>query len=147
MNQFFKELFAYNHHCNQKLSEIFENDPDRVSVKSLKIFSHILNAHQIWNNRIDCKQKAFGVWKIHKVEDLKALDHANYEHTLRIIGHIDLNRLMHDAVNKGRFSEVNARTILFHIINHSTYHRGQIASEFRKEGLEPLATDYIFFKQ
>ncbi|QLH28398.1 MAG: hypothetical protein HWD63_02710 [Candidatus Parvibacillus calidus] len=38
------------------------------------------------------------------------------------------------------------KDIIFHIINHSTYHRGQIAMEFRQSGLEPLNTDYIFYK-
>jgi uncharacterized damage-inducible protein DinB len=33
--------------------------------------------------------------------------------------------------------------ILTHVVIHSTYHRGQIASDLRNAGLEPAYTDYI----
>jgi uncharacterized damage-inducible protein DinB len=39
------------------------------------------------------------------------------------------------------------KDILFHIINHSTNHRGQIAVDFRNNGLEPLVLDYVFYKR
>jgi uncharacterized damage-inducible protein DinB len=32
-----------------------------------------------------------------------------------------------------------------HLANHSTYHRGQIASMIRRLGAEPLPTDFAFF--
>ncbi|WP_209331385.1 DinB family protein [Lunatimonas salinarum] len=34
-----------------------------------------------------------------------------------------------------------------HIVNHSTYHRGQIATLFRESGLQPVVTDYIMLKR
>jgi len=52
MKDFFKELFEYSHHYNQGLIEIIQNNPDNISDKALKIFSHILNAHHVWNNRL-----------------------------------------------------------------------------------------------
>jgi uncharacterized damage-inducible protein DinB len=39
------------------------------------------------------------------------------------------------------------KSIIFHVINHSTYHRGQIASEFKQNGLDPMVTDYILYKR
>jgi len=38
-----------------------------------------------------------------------------------------------------------ANDILLHVFNHGTYHRAQIASEMRKNGIEPINTDYITF--
>ncbi|WP_185211767.1 DinB family protein [Sphingobacterium mizutaii] len=35
---------------------------------------------------------------------------------------------------------------MFHIINHSNYHRAQIATELRKQEIEPIQTDYIKYK-
>lgn len=52
MKDFFKELFEYSHHYNQKLIEIIQINPENISDKALKIFSHILNAHHVWNNRL-----------------------------------------------------------------------------------------------
>jgi uncharacterized damage-inducible protein DinB len=33
--------------------------------------------------------------------------------------------------------------ILMHVVNHSTYHRGQIAADMRASGMEPAYTDFI----
>ena len=35
--------------------------------------------------------------------------------------------------------------ILLHIVNHSTYHRAQVAKELRANGFEPINTDYITY--
>jgi uncharacterized damage-inducible protein DinB len=35
--------------------------------------------------------------------------------------------------------------LLVHIVNHSTYHRGQVATMFRQLGKKPAATDYLLF--
>jgi hypothetical protein len=35
MKLFFKELFEYNHHFNQKLGDIFNNNPDKTSEKAI----------------------------------------------------------------------------------------------------------------
>ena len=57
MKSFFKELLEYNHHFNQKLGDIFNEHPNKTSEKAIQLYSHILNAHQIWNNRIAPKQR------------------------------------------------------------------------------------------
>ncbi|MCF8317338.1 MAG: hypothetical protein K9I02_01215 [Haliscomenobacter sp.] len=85
MKQFFEELTEYSHHFNQKLIDVFIDNPDKISEKAEKLYNHILNAHQIWNNRIDPKQSVFGVWELHPVQDLKGIENANYEHTLQIL--------------------------------------------------------------
>lgn len=74
MKDLFKELFEYSHHFNQKLSDVFTNNPDKTSEKAVNLFNHILNAHQIWNNRIEPKQTTFGVWELHAIEHLKNID-------------------------------------------------------------------------
>ncbi len=35
--------------------------------------------------------------------------------------------------------------LLFHVVNHSTYHRGQLASMLRQLGVVPPSTDFIVF--
>lgn len=147
MKPFYKELFEYSHHFNQKLASIFDESPTKTSEKSVKLFNHVLNAHQIWNNRIEFKQTAFGVWELHNTQDLKNIDKTNYEQTLQILDKFDLNETVNYSNSKGQAFSNSIRDILFHIINHSTYHRGQIATEFKIQGLDPLVTDYIFFKR
>ncbi|GAA5039320.1 protein DinB [Marivirga lumbricoides] len=147
MKQFFKNLFQYSHQCNQKLADIFNAEPNKTSDKAVKLFNHVLNAHQIWNNRINSTEKLFGVWEIHELKDLKSIDQKNYEQSLQILDQFELDESLNYINSKSKAFSNSVQDILFHIINHSTYHRGQIASEFKQGGLEPLVTDYIFFKR
>jgi len=147
MVQFFKDLFQYNHHFNQRLATIFHDQQLRTSGKSVKLFNHVLNAHQVWISRIRKDQNIFGVWDIHPVADLKQIDHTNLINSIQILDESDLGHSINYTTSRGDAYSNSVKDILFHIINHSTYHRGQIAMEFRQQGIEPLVTDYIFFKR
>lgn len=147
MEQFFKALFEYNHHFNQRLSVVFTDNSDKTSEKAVQLFNHLLNAHQIWNSRIEAKPSALGVWELRSVRDLSNIDKTNYEQTLQILHTCNLNGAISYTTRNGQMFSNRVQDILFHIINHSTYHRGQIATEFKQHGLEPLVTDYIFYKR
>lgn len=147
MKDFFQELFEYGHHFNQLIAETILKHSDAVPDHVVKVFSHILNAHQIWNCRINNKPHAFGVWDIHPPREFGSIDKRNFEGSLVILQGLDLESTIHYTNTKGQAFTNTARDILFHIINHSTYHRGQIATEFRKNGIEPITTDYIFYKR
>lgn len=147
MKLFFKELFEYNHDANQKILEAIIAQPENVSEKSIKLFSHILNAHRIWNNRIDPLYPVFGVWAVHTIDTFKEIEQLNFEHSLLILGNFDINENVNYTNSAKKVFNNTKPDILFHIINHSTYHRGQIATEFRQSGIEPVPTDYIFFKR
>lgn len=145
MKQFFKDLFEYSHHFNQRLWEVFNEHPDQVPEKAVKLYSHILNAHQVWNSRIDPSHLPFGVWDIHSIQDCKEIDKVNYERSLEILDRFNLDEIIH--YTKGQTFRNSVREILFHVINHSTYHRAQIATEFRQGGIEPVMTDYVLYKR
>ncbi len=147
MKSFFKELFDYNQHCNQHLATVFTNCSAQTSEKAVKLFSHILNAHHIWTNRITTKPVLFSVWQIHPAHHFKTIGEENYQHSLHILEQLDLEQTITYTISTGQAFQNSIRDILFHIINHSTYHRAQIATEFKQNGLPPLATDYIFYKR
>lgn len=147
MIPFFKELFGYNHHFNQQLVTVFTDPATLTSEKSIKLFNHILNAHQVWNSRIVQDRKPFGVWEIHPSHELKEIDRVNYINSVKILDQADLDSAIKYTTSKGDAYTNSVKDILFHVINHSTYHRGQIATEFKQNGMEPLVTDYIFYKR
>ena len=147
MKEFFKELLEYGHHFNQKLADVFIENQGKTSEKSIKLFSHVLNAHQIWNNRIDPQQPTFEVWALQSIRDFKNIDKTNHDHSLRILDRFDLNDKINFTNTKGMTFNNCIRDVLFHVINHSTYHRGQLATDFRQNGIDPLLTDYILYKR
>ncbi len=147
MVEFFEELLDYSHQCNQNLIQIIMNNEHKVTDKALQLINHILNAHQIWNNRIQSESTPFGVWQIHDLQALSDIDQTNYNHSVRILRQYDFNDHIVYVNSRSESFKRTVRNILFHIVNHTTYHRGQIATEFRHTGIEPLVTDYIYFRK
>ena len=145
MTSEFKDLFAYNHDCNQRLISAIA-DPTLLSQKATDLLNHIINAHQIWNARITGSEP-FGVWQINEWEKLADFDRQNLQNTLAILSDRDLSDLMEYTTSKGDRFTNTIRDTLFHVINHSTYHRAQIATETKLSGMSPLSTDYIFYKR
>jgi uncharacterized damage-inducible protein DinB len=147
MKAFFNELFEYCHIMNQKLIDAYIANQDKVSDKAELLLCHLLNAHQTWNNRICQKEHDFGVWQLHNSEDLKNIDRENYLKTLEILEQYEIDQKVTYTNLKGQTFSNSIRDILFHVINHSTYHRGQIASEFKQCGIDPIVSDFIFYSR
>ena len=146
MKHFFKELFQYSTFFNRQLIDKIIQNQDQVSEKSLKVMSHMLNAHHVWNARLENKNSLFGIWQNHTIEELMEIELNNSEMSLAILEKYDLDEIVHYTNTTGIKFENSVRDILFHVINHSTYHRGQIATDFRQNGIEPILTEYIYYK-
>lgn len=145
MNTFLKNLFDYNHRCNQALIRTMLDYENILSAKSLSLFSHILNAQHIWNCKIENVIPFYSPWDVRRLVKMKQDDRTNYFDSLLIVDEYDLNKTIKCKTTRGDVFTSSVQDILFNIINHSTYHRGQIATEFRRTGIEPLLTDYVFF--
>jgi uncharacterized damage-inducible protein DinB len=46
---------------------------------------------------------------------------------------------------RDRFPVMPPWVVLRHVVNHATYHRGQIASRLKRYGIEPPVTDFVFW--
>jgi uncharacterized damage-inducible protein DinB len=147
MKDFFKDIFEYHHQFNQKLADQILEHLDRIPEDSQKLFSHVLNAHQIWNSRILLQQPAFKVWDMQPPQQYKQIDLQNYGDTLRILEQADFSAPITYTNSQGQVFTNTVRDILFHVNNHSTHHKAQLASRFKALDIKPLVTDYIFFRR
>jgi len=147
MKVFLNQLLDYNFYCNKELitqCHSLESVPD----SSIRLFSHILNAHHIWNMRILGQAHTYDVWQIHALNDWAELHYENQRSSFDIIGNTDDFEQNIDFENtEGRLFTNTIKDILFHIINHSTHHRAQIAADFRNHDIIPLPTDYVYYKR
>lgn len=146
MKEKFSELFEYSYHFDQKFIDAIGQHTSLLPERCFQLINHILNAHQIWNGRI-LNEDTFGVWEIHPFENLEKINESNFLNSLKILENLDLSQIISYRNSKGDLFENKIEDILFHIINHSTYHRGQITLLFRESGVEPLISDYIFHKR
>lgn len=148
MQSLFNDLFEYNRHMNNELIRAMVQNRNTVPEKSVRWMSHILNAHEIYN----CRMQPAGyqppaTWDLRELDELAAINENNFQITCGILRMFDFDTVIRYTTGKGIAMENSVRDILFHVINHSTYHRGQIATNFRETGLEPLVSDWVFYRQ
>lgn len=146
MQRFLADLFEYNHHSNNAIITALEENETIVSERCVKIISHIINVHAIWNNKIATGERNYERWQIHPVDQLREINEENFEQSRSILESHDPDKLIDYTLSTGQAFRNSIGDILFHVINHSTYHRAQIATEFREMGIEPLLTDFIAYK-
>lgn len=147
MKQFFKELFEYTFHFNTIVIDSLLKNDNPIPEKALQLINHTINAQEIWNARIEEKPCSVDVWEIRPLDTLKKINEDNYQNSLTIIDMFDLEMKIRYTNSQGKTFENSVRDMLFHAVNHSTYHRGQIATYCKLNNLTPQVTDYIFYKR
>ncbi|HXZ18463.1 MAG TPA: DinB family protein [Candidatus Acidoferrales bacterium] len=55
----------------------------------------------------------------------------------------DLERIIEYRNIQGKHFRYPLGALLQHVVNHSTYHRGQVATQLRELGAKPLSTDLL----
>ncbi len=142
---YFKRLFEYNYSTNKKLSEFLLTHQKQIPDKVIQLSCHISNAHFIWNSRILGKQTQLVPWNIFPIVELKEREEVNHESTKMILDQIDLDQSITYTNSLGDSYKKRVADILTHVVNHSTYHRGQIALLLRENGQNPIPSDFILF--
>jgi uncharacterized damage-inducible protein DinB len=146
MKAFFEDLFAYNFTMNEKLIQKLNELPE-IPPKSASLFNHILSAHHIWNHRILNDKATLSVWPDILNSEYLEINTDNYHLSLRILKEQELGSIVQYTNTKGEIYSNSVQHILFHVINHSNYHRAQIATNMKDSGITPIVSDYIFFKR
>jgi len=143
MKTFLNKFFQYNFEMNENIIQEYFHFQNIEVGKVKQLFDHILNAHNIWNNRI-LEKPAFKVWEKHGLDKLKGINENNFHQSLFIIENLDLQEKVEYNNSIGNRYSNTIEDMLMHVVNHSSYHRGQIALLCRQNEIKPLVSDYIF---
>lgn len=147
MRPFFQDLLTYTHHCNCQFLDIISKKPESYVGDCKKLFSHTLNAHHIWNYRMQNEMPRLSVWQLLNLENLQTINNENFNKSSKIIHQKNLTEKVSYTNSQGKQFSNTIAEILFHIVNHSSYHRGQLVSLLKAQGVEPTVSDYIFYKR
>jgi len=145
----YRKNYEYEYWANdlfvKALSEM-ENPPD----KAVQLMGHILFALDVWLARLkkedlsrftdpnpptalaECRPK---------LEELKG----KWRAYLTGLEPVKLSEKLVYANTQGKRTEVIAQNVLTHVVNHSHYHRGQLATLIHQGGGKRPTTDYIFY--
>ena len=140
------DLFEYTYHFNKEMIQVIAENLKEIDEKTIGLINHTLNAQQIWNSRI-LGGISFEVWQINPFENLHDINQHNFNRSIEIVEKYDVDQRVQYENSKGAKFENTVFEMLFQAINHSNYHRGQINSLLKKNGIEPVLTDYIFYKR
>jgi uncharacterized damage-inducible protein DinB len=137
-------LLAYHDFANLKYLEVLQVNEVH---KTKYLMSHLINAHTIWNNRILNKDVIIGTFDEHSVDELINLHQINMEHTSELVNKKSLNELITYRNLSGLVFTNSVYDIIYHIINHATYHRAQVAQLWSSNQIKVPSTDYIAFRR
>lgn len=104
-----------------------------------------------WNGRSPKRDEAWSLWTTDSCADLATLnDRWNnlINDRARFVSELDDSRLAAELPFKllsGDQSSMPLVDQMQHIANHATMHRGQVVGMIRQLGIEPPATDLIFY--
>ena len=140
-----KRLFAYEDWANREVLASL-GALDAPPPRSVNLLAHIAGAGRLWYGRLMREEKPAAVWP----DDDLARCRAALEDLARLwtdyLGGLtpaDLDKTVSYVNSKGEPWTSSVEDILTHVVLHSSYHRGQIATDTRASGHTPAYTDYI----
>ena len=104
-----------------------------------------------WHGRSPAKAEAWSLWTTDACSDLAMLTDRWGEiidQRRQYVSELDDDRLnaeMHFKLLSGDASSMRLIDQMQHVANHATMHRGQVVGMIRQLGLDPPATDLIFY--
>lgn len=142
-----KKLIDYNDWANQQLFHAIKQHGDAVPPGVMSLLSHMMTAQSIWLSRVREVLPNVGVWEACDLETCMRLHEESTAQFRQLLTwpEAELRKTISYVNTQGLHFENVVEDILMHVINHSTYHRAQIATEMRKNGITPVPTDYIVF--
>ncbi|SRR5712692_3878369 len=138
-------LFAYDDWANREVLASLRQ-PETAPARSLKLMSHILSAERLWLERLRQQRQTFPVWPdftLQECETRAAELPVLWKNYLDAVDEAGLSRPVSYKNSKGESWTNRRDDILLHVIMHSAYHRGQIATDMRAAGITPAYTDFI----
>lgn len=143
-----RKLIAYHLWGHDRALQMIETAGRPVD--AVELIAHTLAADDLWMKRIEFGgQPEFTVPKdLNEAKELMFAVQSKWHKLLdRLSDEMLASKVTYRNI-KGAEYRQPVSEILLHVINHGTYHRGQIARIVRKSGGEPIPTDLaIFFRK
>ncbi|RYD73359.1 MAG: damage-inducible protein DinB [Sphingobacteriales bacterium] len=141
-----EEIINYTELADQRIIEIFKLTTIEMP-DAERLFSHVLNAQHIWAHRISGQKPEYSVWDIHNKNNFEGIAADNIRLIRTALQNNTLDKRIAYSNSQGVKYENQLDEILFHLFNHSTYHRGQVVTLLKRYGFTPPVTDYIMLKR
>lgn len=146
MKKYFLKLYQYNAWATKRVIGTLVRqkveDP-----KILSLLGHVVAAQFLWLHRIKgLPPPDVKLWGDYTLEQLISMAEDAARKWLEFVESTDnFDREMTYRNYVGEPYTNNVEMIMIHLVNHSSYHRAQIAMLLRQKGYEPINTDFITY--
>jgi uncharacterized damage-inducible protein DinB len=142
---YLRRQFAYDEWANREVLAAIRA-AGSVNERSLQLMAHIVAAERVWLERLKQVPQSVPVWPKPDLEQCEAQAAelgGLWLEFLDLITAGDVSQSISYKNSKGEEWTSTIVDILTHVVMHSAYHRGQIASHMRTIGQTPAYTDFI----
>jgi uncharacterized damage-inducible protein DinB len=146
MKKYFLKLYQYNAWANKRVigTLIRQQVNDE---KILSLLGHIVAAQFLWLHRIKgLPAPDVKLWGEYTLDQLVPMAEKAGKMWLEFVestDNFDREMTYRNYVNEPYTN--NVENVMIHLVNHSSYHRAQIAMLLRQKGFEPINTDFITY--
>lgn len=155
-----RSLYAYNEWANARLLAVIAGlAEDRLTAEIPSSFpsilgtlAHIVAAEWVWLRRWKGENPTgFPDWlSVPSLVEVRAKLAEIEAERAAFVGSLsdaDLDRPLDYRTLAGDPFRNRLADLLVHVVNHSSYHRGQLTTMLRQVGATPVATDFVVFKR
>ncbi|WP_168413181.1 DinB family protein [Bacillus salacetis] len=147
------QLFHYHAWAVEKLLSYIEKEvPQAFSAQIVSVFPSIEETffHQyevdlLWYGRMNKEFQGEVKTLSSPGEYRQAFQELHMDIQRFIAESRDLTSLVHYRTSSGEEFTNQRGDLLQHLVNHGTYHRGNISAMLRQQGYIGISTDYIYF--
>ena len=143
--EYLRRQFAYDAWANREVLAGLSAGA-HAATRPLHLLAHILSAERLWLERIRQQPQGLPVWPDLTIDQCEAQIAELALLWREFLIHVSSSGLSARVTYKNSKGEPwtsAVEDILTHVLLHSAYHRGQIASQVRSGGETPAYTDYI----
>ncbi|MBZ5598424.1 MAG: DinB family protein [Acidobacteriia bacterium] len=143
MREHLGRLFAYDDWANREVLATLNQTGGRPP-RSVQLMAHIFSAQRLWLERLQSQKQSLPVWPDFSLDECEAQAAELprlWKNYLAQAENVDRPIVYKNS--KGESWVSQSEDVLLHVVMHSVYHRGQIATDMRAAGFPPAYTDFI----
>jgi uncharacterized damage-inducible protein DinB len=140
----FRRLFTYDDWANREsIAALRANES--ASHFAFKAVSHIISTECVWLARLESRPDpaVWPEWTLDETDRQRAVNAGQWQQYLDSLTPARLDEEISYRNTKGKPFNNMLQDVITHVLMHSAYHRGQIASDLRASGGTPPYTDFI----
>ncbi|MBT1703032.1 DinB family protein [Chryseosolibacter indicus] len=146
MKKYFLKLYRYNAWANKRVISALVKQQVHDE-KILSLLGHVVAAQFLWLHRIKgLPAPDVKLWGDYTLDQLVSMAENAGQQWLEFVESTENFdwELTYNNYVKEPYTN-NVENIMIHLVNHSSYHRAQIAMLLRQKGYDPINTDFITY--